>query len=316
MKWKRSDVYVTVGLVGVVALVGVGLWATVPSLRLRGQEVVLRVAALDRLEAGAQVLIAGYPVGRVRAIDPLAVPSGLEFRVVLSVSGVGDDEPPVLRDGTWAEITAESLFGGPVVVLHPSPDPAAAPLQAGAVIPASSGMGGINAAFQRVPAILDRVDSVLSALPELVAQMELTFADAQLAADTIQVLVSEARVTAREARAGLDRLTTRAEDALAGVDATTARAGAGVDTLLAGAFETVDSASAAIQDAARVVRDLGTIADEGRPALSQTPLDLEEAAFVLNHLVKSVSARPYRLLTGVGVPQFPQPLRALPDSGG
>lgn len=317
MKWQRSDLHLLLGLLAVVALVGVGLWATVPALRFRGLELELRVERLDRLETGAQVLVEGYPVGQVRSIEPLAAAGGLDFLLTIMVKEADEESPLVLRRGTWAEITVESLFGSPVVVLHPSPDPGAERLRDGSEIPVRPGRGGMGEVVQRVPLLLDRVDSIAAGVPALLARLDRTLANAEVASDTVRLVVSEVRAVSRTARRDVEALLHEARASLEGVGGLTEQATGSLDTVLVATLGAVDSAAMVIRDAARLVREIDAMAGDVEPSVRTVLQDLEETAHVLNNMAREISDRPYRLLTGVSPPAIPD--RATPpppDSGG
>lgn len=314
MTWRPSDLNVLLGLLAVMVLVGVGLWATIPALRFRGQEIEFRVERLDRLETGAQVLVEGYPVGQVRSIEPLAAAGGLDFLVVVAVKEAGQGSPLVLRRGTWAEITVESLFGSPVVVLHPSSDSGAEPLREGAEIPVRPGRGGVGEIVRRAPLLLDRVDSIVGSVPGLLARLERTLANAEVASDTVRLVVSDVRAVTRDARREVAALLADARTSLESVRELTERAGGRMDTVLVGAMGAVDSAAVSIREAAALVRELDAVAGEVEPRVASILLDLEETALVLNNMAREISDRPYRLLTGVTPPEpLPDPPS---DSGG
>lgn len=318
MKWQRSDLNVLLGLLAVLVLVGVGVWATVPGVRFRGMEFHLQVERIDRLETGAQVLVEGYPVGQVRSIEPVSAAGGLDFLVVLSLREAGGDSPLVLRRGTWAEITVEGLFGSPVVVLHPSPDPGAAALEEGSVIPVRPGAGGMSEVLRRVPPLLERVDSVVARVPGLLERMERILANAEVASDTIRLAASDARTLTRTAVRDVRELLAEARASLREVQEVTDRTRGGLDTVLAGATDAVDSAAVVIEEATLLVRELDATAAEAEVSVTAILRELRETAHVLNNMAREISDRPYRLLTGVtpppegSRPDAPPP----PDSGG
>nr|MBI4539138.1 MCE family protein [Gemmatimonadota bacterium] len=315
MYWQRSDLYVGLVLLVVAGLVAVAILTTVPRFRARGQALSFRVERLYRLEEGAPVLLDGYPVGRVRSISPVAGSGDLEFRVTIAVrrrlpSGLRLE----LRQGTSAEISSETLFSAPVVMLRPSINPGAAVLAEGATIPARVGAVAAEALGRRVPELIDRLDTTLARLPGIMSQVAETFASTRTVSDTARALLAELHGTTAALARDAERVLGEAERSVRSLGELGTSANRGVDTLVQQALVAVDSMSLAIAGLSRLVQELRAMRADAEPSVVQILADLEEVTMILNNLVRSISERPLRVLTGVRVPRELVDTPSVPDS--
>lgn len=306
MHWRRSDLTVGLVLLSVLALVGVALVATVPRFRARGHRLVFQVEGLYRLEVGAPVLVDGYRVGQVRSIDPVAVPGGLEFQVTVAVRRKLSSGLLELREGTHVEIASDALLSPPVVLLYPSPDPAAPLLADAGIVPARIGPVAGEALGRRMPGLIDQLDQALAGVPELLARLEETFASARAASDSATALMQELHATTSTLTTDAQRALARAEQAMIGVEGLRARAGESMDTVMERTLATMDTVAAAVDGASRLIAELRAMRADLEPGVQQILLDLEETTLTLNHLVRAIAERPLRLFTGVKIPGAPE----------
>ena len=300
MKWDNTDLkvgFLVLGalLVGVVSFVWVG--------RLARQNVAplyTDVTDVQGIGVESPIFLNGFNVGRVSEVRPRVGGDGqLLFRVRMDILWRLDDDAAMpLHQGIRARIQPPTLdIGrGSIVLEMPDDQHGRVALRPGAVVP-SVKLGGTTNRMQLV------VDSVGRDLRLVIAQVERLV-------QSLDVTVNAATTTMRSANATLATVNQEMPAVMGSVRANLASADSLIRSLHAvtpATVATLDSVRALLGDSRVAIARATDFLDENEPQIASTLANLDQASAVLNHLLKEVSRRPIKALTGVRPPEFPAP---------
>ncbi|HJQ21885.1 MAG TPA: hypothetical protein VJ867_16190 [Gemmatimonadaceae bacterium] len=302
MKWDNTDLRVglmVIGafLLGILTFVWVG-----QHFRRNVAPLYTDLADVQGIGIESPIFLNGFNVGRVSEVRPHVGANGeLLFRVRMDVLWRLDDGSAMpLREGLRARVVPPALdIGrGQLVLEPPHPDAIAQArvLKPGDVIP-SVLVGGTTNRMQLV------VDSVGRDLRVAIASIERLV-------KSLDVTVASATETMRSANTMLASVSHEVPGIMSSVRTNLASA----DTLIK-SLHTVTPATLATLDSVRLLLGDSRVAvaratqffDVNEPQLTSTLANLDQASAVLNNLLREVSRRPIKAITGVKPPAFAAP---------
>ena len=296
MKWDNTDLRVGFMVFGALLLaVASFVWIG----KRWGRDVAplyTDVADVQGLGAESPVFMNGFNVGRVTDVQPRVGESGqLSFRVRMDVTWRLENRSAMpLFQGLRARVVPPALdIGRGSIVLEPSAKPGAA-LQPGAVIP-SVQQGGTTNRMQLV------VDSVGRDLRIAIGQIETLV-------QSLSVTVSTATQTMKTANGMLTSVNQDVPGIMSSVKASLASADSlmkSLHSVTPATVATLDSVRALLGDSRQAITKATSFFDANEPGLASTIANLDQASAVLNNLLKEVSRRPIKALTGVKPPGLP-----------
>lgn len=296
MKWDNTDLRVGLMVIGALVL---GALTFVWVGRQFGRNVAplyTDVTDVQGIGAESQIFLNGFNVGRVTDVQPRVGPGGdLRFRVRMDIVWRLDDGSAMpLRTGLRARVVPPALdIGRGTIVLEQDKVAAglARALKPGDVIPSVQVAGTTN----RMQLVVDSVGR----------DLRLVIASVQHLVQSLQVTVGSATRTMQTANTMLAGINKDVPDVMAGVRSNLAAA----DTLLRGlhsvapaTLATLDSVRALLGDSRLAVARATQFLDTNEPQLQSTIANLDQASAVLNNLLREVSRRPFKALTGVRPP--------------
>lgn len=289
MKWERGDLAVgTFVVLAVAALAGGYLWLS-PVLGEDEFAVHAEFARVDGVADQAPVQIAGYPVGRVEAIEPhVGADGAVRFRVRLALAArLPSGEPLRLPSGTVAHLAPPTLsFGQGLISLEPRPG------------------SGFLADGATIPGVVadDALARVQSAADTLTREVHRTLVSARALMDSLSATTATARQAAQITATSLPRLIATLERDLAAAGALTETARTQLATLGPAATASLDTAALLLADSRRLVASLDRMSvDRGRE-IEGLVANLDTTTMILNHFVRAGARRPWRFVTGVRPP--------------
>lgn len=296
MKWDNNDLKVGLLVFGVVAIVAVSfLWIN----KLWSRDVAplyTDVAAVQGIGPESPIFLNGFNVGRVSAVQPRVDANGqLLFRVKMDVVWrLQDGAEMPLKEGLQAKVVPPALdIGRGSIELLAGPN-AGKRLSPGAVIP-SVQQGGTTNRMQLV------VDSVGHDMRIAIRQVEKLIA-------SLAVTVSTATATMKTTSTMMATVNQDVPAIMSSVKANLASADSlmrSLHTVTPATVATLDSVRALLGDSRIAIAKATSFLDENQPQLSSTIANLAQASAVLNNLLKEVSRRPIKALTGVKPPVLP-----------
>lgn len=303
MKWDNTDLKVGLMVLGALVL-AVASFIWVGRLGMRHvAPLYTDVSDVQGIGAESPVFLNGYNVGRVSTVRPHVGPDGrLLFRVRMDVTWQLDDDAPLpLHEGLRARVVPPALdIGrGSIVLELPSrgaSSVAANPLRPGAVVP-SVQIGGTTNRMQLV------VDSVGRDLRQVIAQVETLV-------QSLEVTVASATATMRTANGMLATVSRDLPGVMTGVRANLASADSlirSMHSVTPATVATLDSVRALLGDSRVAIARATDFLDANEPQIASTLANLDQASAVLNNMLKEVSRRPLKALTGVKPPEFAPP---------
>ena len=294
MKWDNTDLRVGLMVLGAL-LIGVAsfLWVG-QSFGRNVAPLYTDVTDVQGIGAESQVFLNGFNVGRVSDVEPRVGPDGaLLFRVRMNIIWAldGDSKMP-LKQGMRARVVPPALdIGRGSIVLETSPLPNAAHLKPGDVIP-SVQIGGTTNRMQLV------VDSVGRDLRLVIAQVDKLV-------QSLSVTVASATTTMKSANEMMASVNGEVPAIMKGVKTNLASADSLMKSLNAmtpATVATLDSVRALLGDSRLAIARATEFLDNNEPQIASTIQNLDQASAVLNNLLKEVSRRPIKALTGVKPP--------------
>jgi ABC-type transporter Mla subunit MlaD len=300
MKWDNTDLRVGLMVIG-AALLGILTFVWVgQQFRRNVAPLYTDVADVQGIGVESPVFLNGFNVGRVSQVRPHVAANGeLLFRVRMDILWrLGDGSPMPLRDGLRARVVPPALDIGRGQIVLEMPHAADASteraLKSGEVIP-SVLIGGTTNRMQLV------VDSVGRDLRVAISSIEHLV-------KSLDVTVASATETMRSANTMLAAVNKEVPGIMTSVRSNLASA----DTLIK-SLHTVTPATVATLDSVRLLLGDSRVAiaratqffDVNEPQLSSTLANLDQASAVLNNLLREVSRRPIKALTGVRPPAVP-----------
>lgn len=289
MKWERSDFLVGVVVVAAsLVLVGSFLWLS-PVRSGHAYPVYTEFDRIDGIARHANVMLRGYNVGSVTAIEPRMDPQrGLRFRVEMSIHArLASGDSLLLPTGTVARLVPPPVIGAGHIVLD-APSDGGAPLAAGSVIP------GV-----RTEAIVEQMQGLSTGLGDEVTATMLTARALMDSVASVMALTSTALV---QTTASLPALLDGLQRQLAATEALTTDLHGQLAGLPAAALASMDSVTLLISDSRRLVHDLNETVLTTAPDVQDILANLDTTSLLLTHFVRQLSERPWRVFTGVAPP--------------
>lgn len=296
MKWDNTDLKVGLMVFGALLLaVASFIWIG----KRWGRDVAplyTDVASVEGLGAESQIFLNGYEVGRVSEVQPRLGDAGrLVFRVRMDVTWrLENDAAMPLYEGLRARVEPPALgVGRGTIVLEPPANPGRA-LVPGAVIP-SVQVGGTTNRMQLV------VDSVgrdlriaIGKIEDLVAQLSVTVSTATTAMKTTSNMMATVNQDVPAIMSSVKTNLASADSLMKSLHSVTPATVA-----------TLDSVRGLLGDSRQAIARATQFLDANEPQLTSTIANLDQASAVLNNLLKEVSRRPIKALTGVKPPELP-----------
>lgn len=293
MKWDNTDLRVglmVLGalLLGVVSFLWVGqLW------RRNVAPLYTDVADVQGLAVESPVFLGGFNIGRVSDVRPRVGPDGqLLFRVRMDLLWKLDSAPMPLNQGLRARVVPPALDIGRGSIVLETPLVSSVVLKPGDVIP-SVQMGGTTNRMQLV------VDSVGRDLRLVIAQVDRLV-------KSLDVTVATATQTMKAANGMLASVNQEIPGIMSSVRKNMASADSlikSLHTVTPVTVATLDSVRALLGDSRIAIARATEFLDNNEPQLTSTIANLDQASAVLNNLLKEVSRRPIKAITGVKPPQ-------------
>jgi len=295
MKWDNTDLRVGLMVFGALVL---GIVSFVWVGRQWGRNVAplyTDVSDVQGIGAESQVFLNGYSVGRVSEVRPhLGKDGQLLFRIRMDIVWKLEDGGRMPLDSSLrARVVPPALdIGRGTIVLEANGHRGAA-LKPGDVVP-SMQVGGTTNRMQLV------VDSVGR-------DMRLVIGSVERLVKSLDVTVASATKTMDNANAMLASVNHEMPAIMRGVKTNLASADSLMRTLhtvTPATVATLDSVRALLGDSRVAIARATQFLDANEPQLTSTLANLDQASAVLNNLLKEVSRRPIKAITGVRPPAF------------
>lgn len=294
MKWESSDFAVGAVVVAAsVILLGSFLWLS-PAVAGGTYPLYTEFDRIDGVNTQSNVVLRGYTVGRVGAIEPRIEADGsLRFRVQLDIeSRIASGDSLLLPQGTTARLVPPPVIGAGFILLE-TPQTGAPPLPPGSSLP------GV-----RNTAIMEQVQVLTE---DLSTEVLSTMTVAQSLMDSVTAAVVTAKRTLNETSSAIPPLVRSLEQQLEATAELTADLQRQVNTIGPAALATIDSVSRLLSDSRMLVRDLHGTLDAASPEIRQIVSHLDTTTILLTHFVREVTKRPLRILSGVDPPPGLEP---------
>lgn len=298
MKWDNTDLKVGLLVLGGL-LLGVMSFIWVGRIGRQGvAPLYTDVTDVQGVSVESPVFLNGFNVGRVSDIRPRVDEGGqLLFRLRMDILWRLDDDAPIpLHRGLRARIQPPTLdIGrGSIVLEMPAEDAAArVALLPGEVVP-SVKLGGTTNRMQLV------VDSVGRDLRLMIAKVE----------KSLDVTVAAATGAIRSANTVLASVNRDLPGIMGGVRSNLASADSlirGLQSVTPVTVATLDSVRALLGDSRLAIVRATEFMNANEPQIASTLANLDQASAVLSNLLKEVSRRPIKAITGVKPPDFAAP---------
>lgn len=296
MKWDNTDLRVGLMVIGALLLGVVSFLWVGQSFRRNVAPLYTDVTDVQGIGAESQVFLNGFDIGRVSEVEPRVGPDGrLLFRVRMDIAWAldGDARMP-LKQGMRARVVPPALDIGRGSIVLESPALANRPdLKPGDVIP-SVQIGGTTNRMQLV------VDSVGRDLRLVIAQVDKLV-------QSLGLTVASATATMKSANSMLASVNGEVPEIMKGVKANLASADSlmrSLNAMTPATVATLDSVRALLGDSRLAIARATTFLDANEPQIASTIQNLDQASAVLNNLLKEVSRRPIKALTGVKPPDL------------
>jgi ABC-type transporter Mla subunit MlaD len=294
MKWDNTDLRVGLMVFGAVLLAVASFVWIGRQWRRNVGPLYTDVADVQGLGVESQVILNGFNVGRVSQVLPHMGEKGqLLFRVRMDVVWRLEDKSPMpLFEGLKARVVPPALdIGRGTIVLETNPQRGRA-LKPGDVIP-SVQVGGTTNRMQLV------VDSVGRDLRLVIAQVEKLV-------KSLDVTVASATTTMKSANTMLASVSQEIPGIVTSVRANLNSADSlmkSLHSVTPATVATLDSVRGLLGDSRAAIARATQFLDANEPQLSSTISNLDQASAVLNNLLKEVSRRPLKAITGVKPPE-------------
>lgn len=295
MKWDNTDLRVGLMVFGAIVLGIVSFLWVGRQWRRNVAPLYTDVADVQGIGVESPVFLRGFNVGRVSEVRPHVGPSGqLLFRLRMDIIWRLDDDAAMpLHEGLRARVVPPALdIGrGSIVLEANGAGVTGKELKPGDVIP-SIFIGGTTNRMQLV------VDSVGRDLRLVIASVERLV-------KTMDVTVASASTTMQSANTMLAALNKEIPDVMRGVRGNLASADSlirGLSSVTPATIATMDSVRALLGDSRIAIARATQFLDANEPQLASTIANLDQASAVLNNLLKEVSRRPIKAITGVRPP--------------
>jgi len=293
MKWDNTDLKVGLLVISTVMLAIVSIVWVGHRWKRNIAPLYTDVADVQGIGAESQVFLNGFAVGRVSSVSPHIDPNGqLLFRVRMDVVWRLDDGSTMpLHEGLRARVVPPALDIGRGTLVLETNGHTGAQLKPGAVIP-SIQMGGTTNRMQLV------VDSVGRDLRLVIGSVEKLV-------KSLDVTVASATQTMKSANTMLASVNQEVPGIMHEVRANLASADSlmkSLHSVTPATLATLDSVRGLLGDSRVAISRATQFLDANEPQLTSTIANLDQASAVLNNLLKEVSRRPLKAITGVKVP--------------
>lgn len=297
MKWDNTDLRVGLMVFGALVL---GIVSVVWLGRRWGRNVAplyTDVADVQGIGAESPVFLNGFNIGRVSQVRPHVGSAGeLLFRVRMDIIWQLEDKAPMpLYAGLRARVVAPALDIGRGSIVLETNGHNGASLKPGDVIPSVQLRGG--GTTNRMQLVVDSVGR----------DLRLVIASVERLVKSLDVTVASATTTMKSADRMLASVNQEIPGIVQGVRANLASADSLIKSLHSvtpATVATLDSVRALLGDSRIAIARATQFLDANEPQLASTLANLDQASAVLNNLLKEVSRRPLKALTGVKPLQF------------
>lgn len=294
MKWDGTDLRVGLMVFGAL-LLGIASFVWLGrQWRRNVAPLYTDVVDVEGISAESPVFLNGFNIGRVTEVRPHVENRTLLFRVRMDIVWRLDDNSPMpLRAGLRARVVPPALdIGRGTIVLETNGHDGAA-LKPGDVVP-SVQVGGTTNRMQLV------VDSVGRDLRLVIASVEKLV-------KSLDVTVASATQTMKSANSMLASVNNEMPAIGRGVRANLASADSlmrSLHSVTPATVATLDSVRALLGDSRLAIARATQFLDANEPQLASTLANLDQASAVLTNLLKEVSRRPIKAITGVKPPEY------------
>lgn len=300
MKWDNTDLKVGFLVIGAL-LVGVASFVWVGRIgRQNVAPLYTDVTDVQGIATESPVFLNGFAVGRVSEVRPRVGEGGqLLFRLRMDILWRLDESAIPLHQGLRARIQPPTLdIGRGSIVLEMPPDDGTTKvaLRPGEVVP-SVKMGGTTNRMQLV------VDSVGRDLRLVIAQMDKLVKSLDVTVRTATSTITSANTVLTQVNRDLPAVMTSVRSNLANADSLIK----GLHAVTPATVATLDSVRALLGDSRVAVARATEFLDTNEPQIASTLANLDQASAVLSNLLREVSRRPIKALTGVKPPEFQPP---------
>jgi len=293
MKWDNTDLKVGLLVISTVLLAIVSIVWVGHRWKRNVAPLYTDVADVNGIGAESQVFLNGFAIGRVSQVRPYASSDGqLLFRVRMDLVWRLDDGSAMpLHHGLRARVVPPALDIGRGTLVLETNGITGQPLKPGDVIP-SIQVGGTTNRMQLV------VDSVGRDLRIVIASVEKLVS-------SLDVTVASATQTMKSANSMLANVNQEIPGVMHDVRANLASADSlmkSLHSVTPATLATLDSVRGLLGDSRLAIARATQFLDANEPQLTSTIANLDQASAVLNNLLKEVSRRPLKAITGVRVP--------------
>lgn len=297
MKWDNTDL--RVGLLVFFALI-LGVVSFMWVGQVWGRNVAPLYTDVDDVQGigvESPIILNGFNVGRVSDVEPrIGVNGQLLFRVRMDIVWRLDNDAEMpLKRGLKARVVPPALdIGRGSIVLVMDAQPNAPSLKPGDVVPSEKLAGSTTNRMQQV------VDSVGRDLRLVIAQVDKLV-------QSLSVTVASATATMKGANEMLASVNGQVPAIMQSVKTNLASADSLMKSLNAmtpATVATLDSVRGLLGDSRVAIARATEFLDNNEPQLASTIANLDQASAVLNNLLKEVSRRPIKALTGVRPPDL------------
>lgn len=296
MKWESSDFAVgAVVITGTLILLASLLWLSGGSRNT--YPLYTHFDRIDGISAQANVVLRGYNVGTVEAIEPIADRDGsLRFRVRLEMkSRLASGDTLRLPSGTVARLMPPPVIGAGFIVLEP-PLSGGAPLEPGSTIP------GV-----RSTAIVEQMQGLTG---EMSGEVVETMVTARELMDSLTSAIVIANRALLQTTSAIPPLVVGLEAQLAAARGLTEDLRSHLNTLGPATVANLDSVTLLLSDSRELVSDLRGMLNTTQPEMTSILAHLDSTTMLLNHFVLQFSQKPIStMLKGTKPPAglFPPP---------
>ena len=296
MKWDSTDLRVGL-LVFVFAIISVVtlIWASQLWGGRNYAPLYTDVVDVQGIAEESQVILNGFNVGRVSEVRPRVAENGaLVFRVRMNIMWRLDNgaEMP-LKNGLRARVVPPALDIGRGSIVLEMDGASGTSLKPGDVVPSVISGGTTN----RMQLVVDSVGR----------DMRLVIAEVDKLVQALSVTVSTATSTMKTANTMIASVNQDLPAMMSSAKANLASADSlikGLHQVTPATIATLDSVRLLLGDSRVAIARATEFLDNNEPQLASTIANLDQASAVLNNLLKEVSRRPIKALTGVRPPDL------------
>lgn len=297
MKWDNTDLKVGLMVLGALLVAAASfVWVG----RLGRQNIAplyTDVTDVQGIGIESPVILNGFNVGRVSEVRPRVGDGGqLLFRLRMDVLWrLEEGSAMPLHQGLRARIQPPTLDIGRGSIVLEMPDDVRGrlALRPGEVLPSVKSSGTTN----RMQLVVDSVGR----------DLRLVIAQVEKLVHSLDATVTSATTTIRTANTALAAVNQELPAVMTGVKTNLASADSlirSLHTVTPATVATLDSVRGLLGDSRVAIARATQFLDANEPQISSTLANLDQASAVLNNLLKEVSRRPIKALTGVKPPAF------------